>query len=69
MSVQEILTAINQLPEQERRRVIAELNRQQEADALSAYDKIKDLIGPGSGLHDVSTNKAHMQGFGERSLS
>ena len=69
MSVQEILAAIDRLPEQERRRVMAELNRQQETDSLSAYDKIKDLIGPGSGLRDVSTGKAYMEGFGERSLS
>ena len=69
MSVQEILTAIEQLPPEQQQQVRDALDVQHEADRLSAYDKIKDLIGKGSGLRDVSANKAHMRGFGERSLS
>ncbi len=31
----------------------------------SARDLAKELIGPGSGLDDLSTNPKYMEGFGE----
>lgn len=72
MSIEEITAAIAALPEQERRRLYVELERQKTNDPAapkrespSAHDLAKELIGPGSGLGDLSTNPAHMKGFGE----
>jgi Arc/MetJ-type ribon-helix-helix transcriptional regulator len=32
---------------------------------VSVHDLIKDLIGPGRGPKDLSTNPKHMKGFGK----
>ena len=69
MSVQEIIEAINRLPEDERRRVYLELEQQRRTDPaaqLSAHDRARHLIGPGSGIHDLSSNPAHMDGYGTK---
>lgn len=72
MSVQEIIAVIDALPAEERRKVYAELFRKGRNDPearLSAHDRAGHLIGEGSGLHDVSTNKAYLDDLGRSSLS
>ena len=75
MSVQEILTAIRELPDEQHWQVWAELDELRHSDPEapapeppSAYDKAKHLIGPGSGIRDLATNPAHMEGFGRDSM-
>ena len=72
MSATEILDAISELPEDERRKVYVGLEarrRDDPAAQLSAHDRAKHLIGSIEGPSDLSTNKAYMEGFGESSLS
>ena len=72
MSVQEIIAAVDALPAEERRKVYAELFRKAGNDPEarpSAHDLAGHLIGEGSGLHDVSTNKAYLDDLGRSSLS
>ena len=71
MSVQEILTALRRLPTEQRRQAWAELDELRRSDPeapvpkpLSAYDKAKHLIGPGSGIRDLASNPTHMEGYG-----
>ena len=77
MSVQEILTAINQLPEAERQQVRDALNHQQKSSAEARelpefepvpFERIKHLAGSYEGPGDLSTNPKHMEGFGQSSL-
>ena len=71
MSVEEILTAITELPEGERRKVYVELEAKRRSDPaaqLSAHDRAKHLIGSIEGPSDLSTNKAYLEGLGESSL-
>lgn len=72
MRVQEIIAAIDALPAEERRQVYAELFRKGRNDPearLSAHDLAQHLISGGSGLHDVSTNKAYLDDLGQSSSS
>ncbi len=76
MRVQEIIAAIAGLPDGERRKVYAELDELRSSDPaapppkpLSAHDKAKHLIGPGSGLRDLSSNKEYLKDLGKSSLS
>ena len=71
MSVEEILTAITELPEGERRKVykLEAKRRSDPAAQLSAHDRAKHLIGSIEGPSDLSTNKAYLEGLGESSLS
>lgn len=72
MSVQEIIAAIDALPPEERRQVYATVLRKGRTDPevqLSAHDLGQHLISKGSGLHDVSTNKAYLADLGQSSLS
>ncbi len=76
MSVQEIIAAIAGLPDSERREAYVELDALRRSDPvapepkpLSAHDKAKHLIGPGSGLRDLSSNKEYLKDLGKSSLS
>ena len=72
MSIQEIIAAIESLPVAERRKLYAALflkRRQGPESQPSAHDLAQHLIGSGSGLHDVSSNKAYLQDLGKSSLS
>ncbi|MEP0549020.1 MAG: hypothetical protein ABJF88_18950 [Rhodothermales bacterium] len=76
MSVKEIIAAIADLPDSERRRAYVGLDELRSSDPvappprpLSAHDKAKHLIGPGSGLSDLSSNKDYLKDLGESSLS
>jgi hypothetical protein len=72
MSVQEIIAAIEALPPKERREIYVALFRNERNDTAarpSAHDLAKHLISDGSGRHDVSTNKAYLDGLGKSSLS
>lgn len=73
MNIEEITTAIAALPEPERRRLYRELERRKAGDhpaapepqeTQSAHERAKDLIGPGSGLGDLSTNPTYLNDFG-----
>jgi hypothetical protein len=72
MDIEEITTAIAALPEPERRRLYRELERRKAGDSAasqpqetrSAHERAKDLIGPGSGLGDLSTNPTYLNDFG-----
>lgn len=72
MNIEEITAAIAALPEPERRRLYRELERRKAGDPAvsqsqetrSAHERAKDLIGPGSGLGDLSTNPTYLNDFG-----
>ena len=72
MNIEEITTAIAALPEPERRRLYRELERRKAGDPAapgpqetrSAHERAKNLIGPGSGLGDLSTNPTYLNDFG-----
>ena len=72
MNIEEITTAIAALSEPERRRLYRELERRKAGDLAapepqetqSAHERAKDLIGPGSGLGDLSTNPTYLNDFG-----
>ena len=71
MNIEEITTAIAALPEPERCRLYRELERRKAGDPAasqpqetrSAHERAKDLIGPGSGLGDLSTNPTYLNDF------
>ncbi len=77
MSIQEIIRAVRQLPPEQLRQFDAEYERLRHSaggdgaqpDERSAHEKAKHLIGPGSGIADLTTNPAHMEGYGRDSLS
>ncbi len=76
MSLDEIITAARRLSPQEQQHLIEELRAQvasggdgAQPDERSAHEKAKHLIGPGSGIADLTTNPAHMEGYGRDSLS
>jgi predicted DNA-binding protein len=41
------------------------LAKQDETEPVTAYDLAKDFIGCGAGPSDLSTNKRHMEGYGQ----
>lgn len=72
MSIDEIIGAIAALPDRERERFYARLSERMERDPAaprrpepSAHDRARGLIGAGSGLGDLSSNPAYLEGFGE----
>jgi hypothetical protein len=76
MSTEEIIATIAELPDEERRKVWAELDELRRSDPaapppkpLSAHDKAKHLIGSISGPSDLSSNKDYLKDLGESSLS
>ncbi len=73
MSISEIVTLIRELPDDQRRRLYAELDEVRSADTAptqrSAHDKGKHLIGSISGPRDQATNPAYMEGYGSDSMS
>ena len=76
MSVEEIIAAGKQLPEQDRLRVIEALaatgrshTRPAERAERSAYEKAKHLIGSIEGPHDLGSNPAYLKGYGRDSMS
>ena len=75
MSLQEIKQAIAELPAQERAELMRELKADEPDDVRAgatestAHEKAKHLIGPGSGLGDLASNPAYMEGYGEDSLA
>ena len=72
ISVQEIIAAIDALSAEERRSVYAEVFRKSHIDLEarpSAHDLAGHLISRGSGLRDVSGDKAYLADLGKSSLS
>lgn len=72
MRAEEIITAIDELPEAERRKVYLELEQKRRDDPaaqLSAHDRARHLIGSITGPGDLSSNKAYLKGLGKRSAS
>lgn len=41
------------------------LAKQEEARLVSAYDLAKEFLGCGEGPADLSTNKKHLEGYGQ----
>lgn len=77
MSVEDIVSTVAALPAEDRRRVFAALdalrNEVGEGGAvtgrpLSAHDRARHLAGTVPGPPDLSTNRTHLQGFGERGV-
>ena len=70
MSIQEIRQAIAELPPAQRAGLVQELLEAEGIEVetpLSFHDLAKGLIGPGSGISDLSSNPVHMEGYGEDS--
>ena len=81
MSIQELERALATLPLEEARRLRRLLDSriaEEKSDGTAmpdrnnptVYDLVKDLISIGTGpaVPDLSSNKAHLKGFGEGSL-
>ena len=65
MSVEDLVSAIAALPPPERQRAYARLDQLRGAEP-GAHERARHLAGSVPGPADLSSNKDHLRGFGER---